>query len=46
VDNVSLAMLAASFGIKAPSLYRHVKNKAELLQAVNLLTDVTHNAFK
>jgi AcrR family transcriptional regulator len=37
-ENVSLAMLAASLGVKAPSLYRHVDNKAELLQAVNLIT--------
>lgn len=37
-DDVSLALLAAQFGIKAPSLYRHVQNKAELLQAVNLIT--------
>ncbi|MCA9928831.1 MAG: TetR/AcrR family transcriptional regulator [Anaerolineales bacterium] len=35
---LSLAGLAAAFGIKAPSLYRHVGNKASLLRAVNLLT--------
>ena len=28
----------AAFGIKAPSLYRHVGNKASLLKAVNLYT--------
>ncbi len=35
---LSLAGLAAAFGIKAPSLYRHVGNKIGLLRAVNLLT--------
>ena len=38
VDNLSLSKLAKSLGIKAPSLYRHVSNKASLLQAVNLYT--------
>lgn len=37
-DNVSLAALAKKFGVKAPSLYRHVKNKTELLREVNLIT--------
>ena len=37
-ERVSLAMLAAAFGIKAPALYRHVSNKADLLQAVNAIT--------
>jgi AcrR family transcriptional regulator len=44
-DDVSLALLAARFGIKAPSLYRHVQNKAELLQAVNLITLQDMGAF-
>lgn len=38
VEQLSLARLAAELGIKAPSLYRHIPNKATLLQAVNLLT--------
>ncbi|MCA9945262.1 MAG: TetR/AcrR family transcriptional regulator [Anaerolineales bacterium] len=37
-ENLSLSKLAASLGIKAPSLYRYVGNKAGLLQAVNLHT--------
>ncbi len=43
VAALSLAKLAAAFGIKAPSLYRHVGNKIGLLRAVNLLT--TQNLF-
>ena len=38
VDALSLAKLAAALGVKAPSFYRHVKNKAELLEAVSFLT--------
>lgn len=38
VDKLSLSKLATALGIKAPSLYRHVGNKAGLLQAVNLYT--------
>jgi AcrR family transcriptional regulator len=38
VDQLSLHHLAAALGIKAPSLYRYVANKTELLQAVNTLT--------
>ncbi len=38
VEQFSLAKLAAALGVKAPSLYRHVGNKAALLQSVNLLT--------
>ncbi len=38
VQQLSLNKLAASLNIKAPSLYRHVSSKADLLQAVNLLT--------
>lgn len=37
-DQLSLAKLAGELGIKAPSLYRHVGNKASLMQAVNMLT--------
>jgi AcrR family transcriptional regulator len=37
-EQVSLAALAKKFGVKAPSLYRHVKNKTELLREVNLIT--------
>lgn len=35
---LSLSKLAKEFGVKAPSLYKYVKNKAELLRAVNLRT--------
>ena len=38
VDALSLNKLASLLGVKAPSLYRHVGNKEQLLQAVNLLT--------
>ncbi len=38
VEHLSLARLASVLGIKSPSLYRYVPNKAALLQAVNLLT--------
>ena len=38
VDNLSLHILAAVLGVKAPSLYRYVSNKTELIQAVNLAT--------
>ncbi|MCA9917217.1 MAG: TetR/AcrR family transcriptional regulator [Anaerolineales bacterium] len=41
VGNLSLSKLAEQLGIKAPSLYRHVGNKAGLLQAVNLYTSQT-----
>ncbi|MCL4867887.1 MAG: TetR/AcrR family transcriptional regulator [Anaerolineae bacterium] len=37
-EQLSLAQLAAACGIKAPSLYRHIPNKAALLRAVNSLT--------
>ncbi len=36
VEQLSLSKLATSLGIKAPSLYRHVRNKNGLLQLVNL----------
>lgn len=38
LENVSLAMLAAHFNVKAPSLYRHFSSKTDLLRAVNLDT--------
>lgn len=38
VEQLSLAQLATALGIKAPSLYRHVSNKTELLQGVVTLT--------
>ena len=38
LDGVSLNRLAKNLGIKAPSLYHHVKNKTDLLQAINELT--------
>jgi AcrR family transcriptional regulator len=38
LDQVSLNRLAETLGIKAPSLYHHVQNKSDLLQAVNALT--------
>lgn len=38
VDALSLHKLATALGVKAPSLYRHLRNKAELVQAVNFLT--------
>ena len=34
IDALSLALLASELGIKPPSLYRHVRNKTALLQAV------------
>lgn len=38
VEALSLAKLASALGVKAPSLYRHVKNKARLLEEVSFLT--------
>ena len=38
VEQLSLAKLAAALGVKAPSLYRHVKNKAQLLEEVAFIT--------
>lgn len=38
VEQLSLAKLASALGVKAPSLYRHVKNKAQLLEEVAFLT--------
>ncbi|MCA9911745.1 MAG: helix-turn-helix transcriptional regulator [Anaerolineae bacterium] len=37
-DKLSLRMIAQELGVKAPSLYRHVENKAALLAAVNQVT--------
>ena len=37
-DALSLGKLAKALGVKAPSLYRHVGNKDQLLQAVNVRT--------
>ena len=37
-NKLSLSKLANALGIKAPSLYRHIGNKAQLLRAVNLYT--------
>lgn len=38
VEGLSLARIAEALGVKAPSLYNHIKGKAELLKAVNELT--------
>ncbi len=38
LDQLSLGNLAAALGIKAPSLYKHVASKTELLRAVNTVT--------
>lgn len=38
VEQLSLARLASSLNVKAPSLYRHVGNKDNLLRLVNLKT--------
>lgn len=38
VEGLSLARIADALGVKAPSLYNHMKGKAELLKAVNELT--------
>jgi AcrR family transcriptional regulator len=38
LDNLSLSKLAAHFDVKAPSLYKHVKNKAAIIEAVNYAT--------
>jgi AcrR family transcriptional regulator len=39
IDAVTLRMVADTLGVKAPSLYRYVKNKNAMLLAVN---EVTH----
>ena len=38
LEALSLAKLAEALGVKAPSLYRHVGHKGELLQAMNQVT--------
>lgn len=38
VEALSLNKLATALGVKAPSLYRHIGNKHQLLQYVNLQT--------
>lgn len=38
IEQLSLAHLAATLGVKAPSLYRYVPSKAALIRAVNVLT--------
>lgn len=38
LDALSMSKVAAAFDVKAASLYKHVKNKAALLRAVNELT--------
>jgi AcrR family transcriptional regulator len=38
IDQLTLQKLATTLGIQAPSLYRHVRNKTELLRAVNEVT--------
>lgn len=37
-DGLTLAKLGEAVGVKAASLYHHVQNKTDLLQAVNTLT--------
>ncbi|KAF3884345.1 MULTISPECIES: TetR/AcrR family transcriptional regulator [Nostocales] len=34
LENLSMQMVAASLGIRAPSLYKHVENKSQLVKAV------------
>ena len=41
LDRLTLQHLAAALGIQAPSLYRHVGSKNDLLRAVNEIT-ITH----
>ena len=38
-QNLTLSHLAAQFGVKAPSLYRYIRNKAALIRAVNEQTE-------
>ncbi|MDX1993709.1 MAG: TetR/AcrR family transcriptional regulator [bacterium] len=35
VEQMTLAKLAAALGVKAPSLYHHMRSKADLLRAIN-----------
>ncbi|ARV59881.1 TetR family transcriptional regulator [Nostocales cyanobacterium HT-58-2] len=34
LENLSMQMVASSLGIRAPSLYKHVENKSQLVKAV------------
>lgn len=50
VEQLTLQRLADAFGVKAPSLYKHVRHKTALLQAVNtrtgtLLIEAIHQAL-
>lgn len=38
IERLSLRQLAQALGVQAPSLYRHIKNKTALLQAINQTT--------
>jgi AcrR family transcriptional regulator len=38
-DRLSLHKLASQLGVKAPSLYRYIQSKNELLRAINELTE-------
>ncbi|MCI0711913.1 MAG: WHG domain-containing protein [Chloroflexi bacterium] len=38
LEKLSLSKLAAQFDVKAPSLYKHVNNKAAIIEAVNHAT--------
>jgi AcrR family transcriptional regulator len=38
LEGISLNRLAKNLGIKAPSLYHHVKNKTDLLETINAIT--------
>ena len=38
IDAVTLRVVAEALGVKAPSLYRHVKNKNAMLLAINKVT--------
>ena len=38
LENLSLSRLAAQLDVKAPSLYKHVENKAAIIEAVNHAT--------
>ena len=38
-DALSLGKLATALGVKAPSLYRHVGNKAELVEGAQRLAN-------
>lgn len=51
IDKLPLSRLASALGIQAPSLYRHIKNKAELVKRINehtfaLLGEVANNILE